>query len=119
MHSSRSALALVLALGACGTDVSSGTAADPVCTTSVLTYENFGAPFLLDWCRGCHSSTQPVGMRQDAPMGVDFDDLGRVRDFAATIELRATGLTPNMPPAAGPSPEERAMLKEWITCGAR
>jgi uncharacterized membrane protein len=58
-------------------------------------------------------------MRQNAPLGVDFDDLDRVRDYAPRIDVRAAGTPPTMPPAAGPSPEERAMLAEWINCGAR
>ncbi|MBL0220708.1 MAG: hypothetical protein IPQ07_43425 [Myxococcales bacterium] len=115
MRSSRNAL-FALVLAACGNDAAPENAS--TCTTSTLTYQNFGAPFVLDWCRGCHSSALPDGMRQSAPLGVDFDDLDHLRAWSAEIETRVTGDQPSMPPAAGPSPEERAMLAEWIRCGA-
>lgn len=118
MRSWHSAI-LAIVIGACGTDVDPGAAPNPACETSILTYANFGAPFMLDWCRGCHSSTVPDGMRQGAPLGVDFDDLDRVRAFSTPIEARAASTAPNMPPASGPSEDERTLLAEWISCGAK
>ena len=112
-----STLSCVLLLAvACGND----RAIDDteVCDSSPLTYRNFGEPFLLDWCRGCHSSGLPDDMRQGAPLGVDFDDLDRVRAYGPMIVVRATTATANMPPASGPSIEERALLGEWLSCGA-
>ncbi|MEO7093480.1 MAG: hypothetical protein ABI175_09530 [Polyangiales bacterium] len=125
MHSSRS-LALVcgLVLAACGTDTMSGGGDDgpeptpDVCETSYLDYGNFGKPFALDWCRGCHSSNVPANMRQKAPVGVDFDTLADVQRWSERIAIRATGAMPTMPPAGGPSEQERALLAEWIGCGA-
>jgi uncharacterized membrane protein len=119
MRSSRNALVagIALALAGCGTEVDHGAVPDPVCEASALTYDNFGGPFVLDWCRGCHSSALPDGMRQGAPLGVDFDDLDLVRGWSPEIQIRAAGPDPTMPPAAGPSLEERAMLSEWISCG--
>lgn len=111
-------LAGCLALAACGNDVAEEPPVDDACESSVLTYQNFGEPFLLDWCRGCHSSGLLEGMRQDAPMGTDFDDLELVRSYTSKMTLRAAGPMPTMPPAAGPSPEERALLGEWLACGA-
>lgn len=119
-HSARAALAArvlaALVLAACGADIAPP---DPACQTSTLTYQNFGEPFVLDWCRGCHSSALAEGMRQTAPLGVDFDDLDAIRAWSTEIAARAVGPTPTMPPAAGPSPEERAMMGEWLRCGAR
>jgi len=119
MRSSPSVLAALLFWGACGTDAEPAPELDPACATSTLTYDNFGGPFMLDWCRGCHSSGQPDGMRQGAPLGVDFDDRPHVLQWSTEIEALATGTMPSMPPAAGPSVEERAMLAEWVHCGAR
>ena len=108
------AFALVM-LGACGTDsvprddgMGSGSnepeMVDPnVCDTSYLTYDNFGEPFMLNWCRGCHSSAVPVAMRQKAPADANFDSLEQVRMWGEHIAGRATGTMPNMPPAGGPS----------------
>jgi hypothetical protein len=107
---------LGLALAACGTD--EAPPVDPACVESPLTYRSFGEPFLLDWCRGCHSSGLSEANRQGAPLGIDFDDVDRVREHLPRIAVRATGAAPTMPASGGPSDEERALLAEWISCGA-
>jgi hypothetical protein len=132
MRSSRELLLLAaLWLGAglagCGTDgAAGGDHPDPVpgpvpstCDQSYLDHGTFGEPFLLDWCAGCHSAALPPRMRQNAPLDVNFDTLADVRRFADRITARAAGATPTMPPAGGPSAEERALLTEWIACGAK
>lgn len=101
-------------LASCGTEL--GEPVDPPC--NMLSYENFGEPFVLDWCRGCHSSALPEDMRQGAPVGVDFDTLDRVRAWRTKMTARISGAAPTMPPAAGPSQEEREMMVEWLQCGA-
>lgn len=111
---------LVTLLSACGTDAAPPSERpDPACETSILTYDNFGALFMLDWCRGCHSAAIPEDMRQGAPLEFNFEDLDTIRELAPRIALKATGAMPVMPPAAGPSDEERALLAEWLACGAR
>ncbi len=111
---------LVAMLSACGTDYAPpSTLPDDTCETSILTYENFGEAFMLDWCRGCHSAAIPEGMRQDAPIEFNFEDVDVIRELAPVITEKATGEMPVMPPAAGPSDEERALLAEWLACGAR
>ena len=125
---------IALVLAACGTDVvqpegegsGSGSGSnemvevDPnVCDTSYLDYDNFGAPFVINWCRGCHSSAVPVAMRQKAPADANFDNLDQVRMWSERIAVRAAGTVPNMPPAGGPSEEERLLLAEWLACGAK
>lgn len=122
----RSWLSLAVLLVACGTDVRPPSENvdpnDPIadkCDTSYLDYNNFGEPFTLNWCRGCHSSTIPQTQRQKAPMTVNFDTLADVQKWSERIEALAATDTPTMPPAGGPSPGERALLREWIECGAR
>jgi len=121
VRSSRDLAILVLAalLGACGTDSAARPEPpeDP-CESSILRYENFGELFMLDWCRGCHSAGLVDGMRQGAPLESNFEDVDAIRELASMITLKATGAQPTMPPAAGPSAEERALLKEWLACGA-
>ena len=128
----RSLLSIAIALAACGTDsmprepdgdgsgsdmVNEPTPVDPdACETSYLSYDNFGAPFVINWCRGCHSSAVPAGMRQKAPIDANFDDLDDIITWGERIKMRATGTAPNMPPVGGPSAEERALLAEWLTC---
>jgi uncharacterized membrane protein len=89
------------------------------CAQSTLSYQNFAAPFLITWCRGCHGEAQPAAMRQDAPAGVNFDTAEDVRAQRARILARATGAAPTMPPVGGPSDEERALLAEWLACGMK
>jgi uncharacterized membrane protein len=89
------------------------------CEDSTLSYQNFAAPFVISWCRGCHGESQPVAMRQNAPVAVNFDTAEDVRGQAERLLARATGAAPTMPPAGGPSDEERALLAEWIGCGMK
>jgi hypothetical protein len=125
------AMTFTAVLGACGTEWSpptgGGVGADEhllhvdeaACETTYLDYDNFGAPFVLDWCRGCHSSGIPEGMRQEAPADVNFDSLSDVRTWGPRIAARAASTSSSMPPAGGPSLEERRLLAEWLTCGMR
>jgi uncharacterized membrane protein len=111
------------AIAACSSDPGGGEPPpDPsseLCKTSTLSYQNFAAPFVITWCRGCHGESQPVAMRQNAPIGVNFDTAEDVRGAGARLLVRATGSAPTMPPVGGPSEEERALLAEWISCGMK
>ena len=109
-------LALVLA---CGNDRAPGGDPPDSCEDSYLTYQNFAEPFALDWCRGCHSAAVPANMRQDAPPDVNFDSHADVMRWQDRIVKRSTGEAPTMPPAGGPSTDERALLAEWLACGGR
>lgn len=148
MASSRSArwlLAALLALGACAGQVAGGEdpggggggedagagggdgedpgdgggLADRECPEdSFLTYQNLGGPFLSEYCSGCHSAEIPADMRHGAPPGVDFETLDKARDRAEGIYRRAADDNATMPPAGGPSADERVLLGEWLACGA-
>ena len=121
----RSWLSLLVVVAACGNDVGVPPGEelptpDPdECKTSYLDYGNFGAPFVSNWCRGCHSASVPAGMRQRAPLAVNFDTEAQVLEYRERIAARALGTKPTMPPAGGPSDEERALLAEWIACGMK
>ena len=108
MRSSRSVL-LVLLLAGCGNDTR------VECSESPLTYQTFGDPYIANWCRGCHSEDLIPTMRQDAPLGVNLDTLDEVRQRRAQI----LEMGDRMPPTGGPSEEERALMREWLTCGAK
>jgi hypothetical protein len=79
---------------------------------------SFGVPFLLEWCNGCHSSALPEDERAGAPPDVSFDDIDAVHMHADRIWTRAADSNDTMPPAGGPTAEERALLGEWLACGA-
>jgi uncharacterized membrane protein len=85
---------------------------------SFLTWENFGAMYVLNYCTGCHSSGLPADQRQGAPTEVNFDDLSDVRTWAASIWLRSGDDNETMPPFGIASADERHMLGEWLACGA-
>ncbi len=105
---SRSSLLLLAIVAACGTD------ADTQCAAT--SYSTVGEPYLASWCRGCHSVDLPPGMRQAAPVGVNFDTLADVR--AQLLPLQTSIANGTMPPEGGPSAEETAMMMTWLTCGA-
>lgn len=85
---------------------------------SPLTAENFGGPFMLSHCTGCHHSSLPAAERAGAPAGIDFDKLGDVRKHAERIWARAADQNMTMPPLGGPPQDERTRLGEWLACGA-
>tara|TARA_R110002096_G_scaffold77896_12_gene183566 strand:- start:71201 stop:71719 length:519 start_codon:yes stop_codon:yes gene_type:complete len=122
-------LAFSVSLAACGGDgadtgADASTPADASapadaadCTTSTLTYANFGEQFFADFCTTCHSSTSLH--RNGAPASKNWDTLEQVMADSVRIQVRA-GLGTSMPPSAVeaiPTAEDRAKLAEWIDCG--
>lgn len=81
-----------------------------------LTWENFGEAIMTRHCTGCHSSLLPEELREEAPLGVDFDTYAGVLAWADRVRARSTGAEPTMPPSGGPSAEELVMLAEWLDC---
>lgn len=80
----------------------------------VTTWHNFGAGFLVENCQPCHASASVD--RHDAPKSVVFDSPADVAERKERILARATGLSPEMPPAGGVSDEDRARLEAWLRC---
>lgn len=85
---------------------------------SFLTWENFGAPFMRDWCTGCHSDDLSADRRAMAPPEVNLDELEGVRAHLERVWMRAADDNRTMPPAGGPGAAERELLGEWLACGA-
>lgn len=85
---------------------------------SVLTADNFGMPFMLTWCAGCHSAQLGAGERANAPVGIDFDTLDGVRANLDRAYVRTAQAGASMPPAAGPTLASRQQLADWLACGA-
>ncbi|MEM6989886.1 MAG: hypothetical protein AAF721_05300 [Myxococcota bacterium] len=83
-----------------------------------LTATNFGLPFLLTWCAGCHSSQLSEDERAGAPPGVDLDTIEGAHEQLLRIYDRSVDDDATMPPAGGPTAEERALLADWLACGA-
>lgn len=104
-------------------DDTTGDPGSEACADSVLTWENFGEPFALSWCTGCHHSALPTADRAGAPCGINFDTHAGASLFAQNIHVRVLdwstleNVTP-MPPAAIVPDDELALLREWLDCGA-
>jgi hypothetical protein len=90
----------------------------PCPSKSRLDYENFGGPFFLDWCAGCHSSILDADHRQGAPAAINFDTIDDIRAHSDRIWARAADQNDGMPPIGGPPGALRSELGEWLACGA-
>lgn len=93
-------------------------AAEPPAPECVgLGYETFAEPFLTSWCRGCHGAGLAPEQRQRAPINVNFESHADVVRWAARVSVRVID-TATMPPAGGPGPDERELLRRYLACGA-
>lgn len=79
---------------------------------TTLTYDNFGAKFVVTWCIRCHGGPNGYSSRSFATI----DDIRANKD---RIFVNAAADNDAMPPGPdGPSSEERAKLADWLACGA-
>ena len=85
---------------------------------SFLTWENFGDPFVRNWCTGCHSTSLDETERASAPIGINFNGPDSIKMHIDRMWVRAGDSNRTMPPAGGPGSAERALLGEWLACGA-
>jgi len=85
---------------------------------SAIDWQSFAEPLLLNHCTGCHSSHLPEGARAKAPLGVDFDTHEKTLMWLERIAARSAGENTTMPPIDTLTAQERALLGEWIACGA-
>jgi hypothetical protein len=106
-----------LVLAACSSEATGSRSSTLCAGPAALTYEDFGRPFFLSWCTGCHASDLPESARRGAPVGLNFDDLTSVRAHRERIRERAVTAR-TMPPAGGPSDAQREQLAAWLECGA-
>jgi len=109
-------LALIAAIGlaACTsaagtpTGITSQTISCPAAST--LTYANFGQQFIADNCGSCHDTRQsPLLTTQSEVQNAS----ARIMNAAVYTEKMPQGAT-----AATMSVDERALLGEWLACGA-
>jgi hypothetical protein len=111
-------LVIVLAAG-CDPEADTETEPEPLPTgcgedVPILTWEGFGQGFMVTYCQGCHASSAPD--RHDAPPNVVFDTEADVALWKERI-LATAGTEPaTMPPAGGPTPEDREKLAAWLGC---
>ena len=101
-----------------------GPSTETVCPTTgtTLTYNNFGKPFMENYCTRCHHSDLVGEARMGAPSFHDFETLDGIKfvwehiDQTTASGPKATNTS--MPPnGSKPMLAERQMLAEWIACG--
>lgn len=113
--------ALAVATTGCETDLGS-------CPPDSDAQQSQGRQVVADYCSQCHDSGSDGTNRAGAPSGLDWDDLGAVRDYAADMYGETEG--GDMPPEnflaggmeiplARPSAEELENMRIWLACGAR
>lgn len=88
---------------------------DPCVDDPPLTWENFGLNHMRTHCNGCHGSQLRDGLRNDAPMGIDFDTWQGVVQWGERIQIR-TIEEKNMPPLGGPTEAELERFAQWMAC---
>ena len=86
-----------------------------------LTYEDFGKPFMEEFCTRCHSSELEGAARNGAPAEHDFDTEAGILLVAEHIDqMAASGpdATNTKMPESGvkPSMAQREMLGQWLAC---
>ncbi len=102
-------LLLLAAVAACTTNpTTSGTTGSASCgSDSTLTYANFGEQFMATYCLACHTSRAQPALTSQAD----------VQAYASKIMAAAVNST-RMPQGGSVSADERALLGEWLACGA-
>lgn len=98
---------LLLVLVGCTSADSTGISDVSCPTDSTLTYENFGAAFFADNCTSCHGSKSSPLMTTQAQIQAQSSRI-----------LEQAVYTTAMPEDADLDVEERALLGEWLACGA-
>ena len=83
---------------------------------SVGTWFTVGHPFILSWCRGCHSRDLPTGSRGGAPLEVNFDKKNDILKFQDRIVVRLQNAS--MPPSTELPDWEVEEFLLWLSCGA-
>jgi hypothetical protein len=82
-----------------------------------LTYENFGQPFMAEYCNVCHSA--PDGQRNGAPDDFVFTTHADVIAHKDRIFARAADTNDSMPVGPDRIPAGlRVDLANWLACGA-
>ena len=85
-----------------------------VCEDSTLSWETAAAPFINNYCRGCHSRDLSTDMRAGSPSEVNFDSkediILHLHSILERIEDRS------MPPVGNPDLRSESAFLEWASC---
>ena len=85
---------------------------------TLLSYENFGESFMLNYCTSCHARDLSEAARSGAPELLHLDRPGDMAQWRAKMITTAATASGGMPPAANVPARDRQKLAEWLSCGA-
>jgi uncharacterized membrane protein len=132
-------LLLTLLLSACGSspddkgpDVSSDKTPPPIVVKgpipaatnlqcenrTYLTYDNFAAAFISNYCLACHSKNTPEAKRSGAPKAANFDTYQDAIRYRPLMISKTQGKNPTMPLGQTLTDQQRSNFGEWLNCGA-
>jgi len=110
-------LVAALGPGACGAPAQSCPFVTPVCPTPPPSYSGQVRAVIQTFCLGCHA---PGGQESVRPF-TTYDEIFANGDLSVNVgPMQRQLLSCQMPPAtsAQPTPDEKAALVGWLTCGA-
>ena len=89
---------------------------------SILTWDNAGGPFVLNWCASCHGSAVAEEERAGAPLEINLESHSAVRErihqlIRMSVHPGKDG-RPKMPLMGRPPQEEIDRFAQWLRCGA-
>jgi len=89
--------------------------APSTCTEAeqAVDWESFGAGFVSNYCRTCHSAA--TADRRGAPVGMDFDSEAQTLAWSERIRARVIEQQ-DMPVGGGVLPEDLTGLDVWLRC---
>ena len=103
-----------LALVACGGTDSATAELAVGCSDSPLTWETAAAPYINNYCRGCHSRDLSTSMRAGAPVNVNFDSKEDLLDSLESVLERIEERS--MPPIGATDSRSEAAFLTWAYC---
>lgn len=75
-------------------------------------------PFMSTWCASCHAAGLSGDDRRGAPADLNLDTHDAIREQLVRVYAAAGDEHETMPPAGGPTLDERVLLGDWLACGA-
>lgn len=85
---------------------------------TALTWQNFGRFYLRKYCASCHAAALSGDDRQGAPVDISFDTAADALALRTVMLKVAAPDNGAMPPGVVVPVAERALLREWLNCGA-
>lgn len=83
-----------------------------------LTWDNFAEQYVRRYCSGCHAASLVDDERSGAPAEIVFDTHEDALSLRIEMIRYASANNAPMPPGIKVPDDERALIREWLKCGA-